>query len=41
MAIRLISEPQVKKGHNGQIGLYFGEVAKVEDVEVGLAPLKK
>jgi len=41
MAIKLISEPQMKKGHNGQIGLYFGEVASVQAVEQALAPLAK
>jgi len=40
-AIKLISEPQLGKGHNAQIGLYFGEVAKVGDVEAALAPLAK
>eukprot|EP00928_Gymnodinium_smaydae_P026505 TRINITY_DN20793_c0_g1_i4.p1 TRINITY_DN20793_c0_g1~~TRINITY_DN20793_c0_g1_i4.p1 ORF type:complete len:514 (+),score=90.93 TRINITY_DN20793_c0_g1_i4:160-1542(+) len=39
MAIRLISEPQIKKGHNGQIGLYFGEVTQVAKVEQALTPL--
>jgi len=41
MAIKLISEPQVKKGHNGQIGLYFGEVSTVQAVEQALTPLAK
>jgi len=41
MAIRLLSEPQIGKGHNAQIGLYFSEVAKVGDVETALAPLAK
>jgi len=40
-AIKLISEPQIGKGHNAQVGLYFGEVAKVADVEAALAPLAK
>jgi len=39
MAVRLISEPQTKKGHNGQIGLYFGEVTTVGKVEQALKPL--
>jgi nicotinamidase-related amidase len=37
MAIRLISEPQCKKGHQAQIGLYFGEVSNVSEVEKALA----
>jgi nicotinamidase-related amidase len=37
MAIRLISEPQCKKGHQAQIGLYFGEVSTVSEVEKALA----
>jgi len=39
MAVRLISEPQIKKGHNGQIGLYFGEVSSVAEVEKAVKPL--
>eukprot|EP00927_Polykrikos_kofoidii_P040288 TRINITY_DN34474_c0_g2_i1.p1 TRINITY_DN34474_c0_g2~~TRINITY_DN34474_c0_g2_i1.p1 ORF type:complete len:251 (+),score=36.00 TRINITY_DN34474_c0_g2_i1:26-778(+) len=38
-AIALISEPQLKKGHNSQIGLYFGEVSNVQSIEEALAPL--
>eukprot|EP00928_Gymnodinium_smaydae_P026503 TRINITY_DN20793_c0_g1_i2.p1 TRINITY_DN20793_c0_g1~~TRINITY_DN20793_c0_g1_i2.p1 ORF type:complete len:502 (+),score=100.66 TRINITY_DN20793_c0_g1_i2:355-1860(+) len=40
MAIRLISEPQIKKGHNGQIGLYFGEVTQVANVEEAVGPMR-
>lgn len=39
MAIKLINEPQTKKGHNAQIGLYFGEVCSVADVEKGVASI--
>lgn len=38
-AIRLLEEPQTRGGHNTQVGLYFGEVASVKDVEDSLAPL--
>jgi len=38
-AIRLLEEPQTKGGHNTQVGLYFGEVASVGDVEDALAPM--
>jgi len=41
MALKLINEPQRRKGHNRQLGLYFGEVAEVAEVEKGLAPLIK
>jgi len=37
MALRLISEPQCKKGHQAQTGLYFGEVSNVSEVEKALA----
>merc|ERR1711972_716991 len=41
MAIKLINEPQTKKGHNAQVGLYFGEVCSASDVEEALRPLPK
>jgi len=39
-AIRLIEEPQTKVGHNTQVGLYFGEMTSVKDVEDSLATLE-
>jgi len=33
MALRLIHEPQAKKGHNAQTGLYFGEISTCDEVE--------
>eukprot|EP00448_Togula_jolla_P021222 CAMPEP_0170576696 /NCGR_PEP_ID=MMETSP0224-20130122/4529_1 /TAXON_ID=285029 /ORGANISM="Togula jolla, Strain CCCM 725" /LENGTH=261 /DNA_ID=CAMNT_0010899553 /DNA_START=65 /DNA_END=847 /DNA_ORIENTATION=+ len=31
MAIKLISEPQRKRGHQAQVGLYFGEISSVAE----------
>lgn len=39
MALKLLNEPQRKKGHNKELGLYFGEVAEVAEVVKALAPL--
>lgn len=39
MAIRLLNEPQTKKGHNAQIGLYFAEVTTVDKIEDALKTL--
>jgi len=39
MAVRLMLEPQTKKGHNKQLGLYFAEVTQVDKVEQALKPL--
>jgi len=37
-AVRLMSEPQLGKGHhNSQLGMYFGEVCQVSDVEAAVA----
>mmetsp|Transcript_116359 Transcript_116359/g.329152 ORF Transcript_116359/g.329152 Transcript_116359/m.329152 type:complete len:298 (+) Transcript_116359:117-1010(+) len=38
-AVALISEPQTKRGHNAQVGLYFGEVTETKDVESALASM--
>jgi len=38
-AVSLISDPQLHKGHDSQVGLYYGEVASVQAVESALAPL--
>lgn len=39
-AVRVLEEAQARKGHNSQVGLYFGEVTSVKDVEDALGPLK-
>lgn len=40
-AVRLVSAPQLAAGHHGsQLGLYFGEVCTVGDVEAALPPGK-
>lgn len=39
MAIQLINQPQTVKGHKRGCGLYFGEVAKVAQVEEALSSI--